>query len=63
MKRPQTNFHVDTMSECKDLGQKSQNFSLGQNLLCGQNFLRLSFFSYRHFIKATTTDVDMLLKI
>ena len=33
MKHPQTKFDADTTTDSNLLGQKSQNLSLGQNLL------------------------------
>jgi len=44
MKRPQTKFHVDTMSHSKVIRSKSHNISLGENLSLGQNFLAAQFF-------------------
>jgi len=43
MKRPQTKFHTDAMSDSNLLSQKSQNFLFNQNLLTAE------FFSYSIF--------------
>jgi len=57
MKRPQTKFHTDIVSESKVIrSNKSQNLSLGQN------FLAAEFFFYRYFIEATTIGIDILLQ-
>jgi len=48
MKRPQTKFYADTMSDCEvvTVGQKSQNLSLDKNLSLGQNFFAAQFFIF-----------------
>jgi len=46
MKRPQTKFHTDTMSNAQVIRSKnSQNLSLGQNSSSVQTFLAAQFFS------------------
>jgi len=44
MKRPQTKFHSDTMSNVQVIRSKKVNLSSGQNLSLGQTFLAAQFF-------------------
>jgi len=50
MKRSQTKFHAHTMRESNVIrSKKSQNLSLGQNLLLGQTFFAIISFSLSIF--------------
>jgi len=65
MKRPQYKFHTHTIKKSQVIrSKKTQNLSLDQSLLLGQNFLAAQFFSlYRYFIETATTDSDTLLQV
>jgi len=54
MKRLQTKFHADTMSNSKVINPKKSKFIIRSS----QNYLAAHFFLYLCF-KATTTDMDL----
>jgi len=59
MKRQQTKFHADTMSNSQVIrSKKCQNLSLGQNATLGTFF-----FSVWYFIEAVTTDIAVLFQV
>jgi len=65
MKRPPTKFHAHTMRVSQVIrSKKSQNSSLGQNLLLGQTFVAAVFsLKYRYFTETTTTDIDIVSQV
>ena len=58
VKRPQTNFHADTMSAFKVIGSKT-----GKIYRWVKIFVQLSFSLYRYSIEATTIDIYMPLHV
>ena len=58
MKRPQTNFHADTMSAFKVIGSRK-----GKIYRWVKIFLKLSFSLYRYSIEAAAADIDMPLQV
>jgi len=65
MKRPQTKFHARTMRVSQVIrSTKSQNLSLGQNLLLCQTFLAaVVSFKYGYLNEITTTDIDIVSQV
>jgi len=64
MKRPPTKSQADTMSDYKVIRSKKSTFISRSKFIVRSKFLAAQFFSlYRYFIKATTTDIDMILQV
>jgi len=58
MKRPQTTFHADTMSDSRVMRSKK-----GKLFREVKVFLQQSFSLYRYFTKATTTHIEVLWQV
>jgi len=64
MKFPQPNFTLILRAIPKLLGQKKSKFIIRSKLIVRSKLFAARKFSlYRHFITATTTDIDMFLHV
>jgi len=64
MKRPQTKFYADTMSNSKVIRSKKFNFDFRSQFIVRSKFFAAHILPlYRYFIKATTTNINMLLQV
>jgi len=64
MKRPQTKFHAHTMSDSNVIRSKMSKFIIGSKFIVTSNFSCSTVFCLLSIlIEATTTDIDMLLRV